>query len=282
MFDCIEFDDALRWIDVASNLAFALVDFSAHGREDCAHRLLSGWLARTGDHAALGMLPCYFVYRALVRALTSRLRGDEATRARYLRIASAIANARRDAQPVLLLCHGVSGSGKSLASRSLAERLDAIRLYSDVERKRYAGVSSETRLSTDAYSDTAIDQVYERLLSEAGVVLDSGYTAIVDATFLREPNRTAFISLAARLGARVAILDFAASQASLAVRVAARVARGADASDTDAAVLAKQIKHAAPLTEPEAAIALRFDADCDAAAYGGRAFWVRLLATLRT
>lgn len=282
MFDCIEFNDALRWIDVASDLAFALMDFSAHGRDDCAHRLLSGWLARTGDHAALGVLPCYFVYRALVRALTARLRGDEAARARYLRIASAMAHARRDARPVLLLCHGMSGSGKSLASRALAERLGAIRLSSDVERKRCAGVPGETRLSPDAYSDTAIDRIYATLLSEAGVVLDSGYTAIVDATFLRERNRTAFLSLAARLGVRVAILDFAASQATLAARVAARAARGCDPSDADTTVLARQIEHADPLTEPEAAIAIRFDTDCDAAAYGSRAFWAPLLAALRT
>ncbi|ACB68617.1 conserved hypothetical protein [Burkholderia ambifaria MC40-6] len=282
MFDCIEFDDTLRWIDVASDLAFALMDFSAHGREDCAHRLLSGWLARTGDHAALGVLPCYFVYRALVRALTASLRGDEAARARYLRIGSTMADARRDAQPVLLLCHGVSGSGKSLASRALAGRLGAIRLSSDVERKRSAGVPGNTRLPRDTYSDTAIDRIYERLLSDAGVVLDSGYTAIVDATFLRERNRAAFISLAARLGVRVAILDFVAGQATLAARVAARAACGCDASDADAAVLARQIEHADPLTELEAAIAIRFDTDCDVAAYGSHAFWAPLLAALRT
>ncbi|QDW54768.1 AAA family ATPase [Burkholderia sp. KBS0801] len=282
MFDCIEFDDTLRWIDVASDLAFALMDFSAHGREDCAHRLLSGWLARTGDHAALGVLPCYFVYRALVRALTASLRGDEAARARYLRIGSTMADARRDAQPVLLLCHGVSGSGKSLASRELAGRLGAIRLSSDVERKRSAGVPGNTRLPRDTYSDTAIDRIYERLLSDAGVVLDSGYTAIVDATFLRERNRAAFISLAARLGVRVAILDFVAGQATLAARVAARAACGRDASDADAAVLARQIEHADPLTELEAAIAIRFDTDCDVAAYGSHAFWAPLLAALRT
>lgn len=278
MFDCLEFDDALRWIDVASDLAFALMDFSARGREDCAHRLLSGWLDRTGDHAALGVLPCYFVYRALVRALTARLRGDEAARARYLRIASAMADARRDAQPALLLCHGVSGSGKSLASCALAERLGAVRLSSDVERKRVAGVSAGTRLPSGAYSDTAIDEIYDRLLSEARVVIDSGYTAIVDATFLRQCNRTAFIALAARLGMRVALLDFTASRATLAARVAARAARGRDASDADTAVLARQIEHADPLTGAEAAIAIRFDTDCDAAAYESGAFWSPLLA----
>ncbi|AOR73141.1 kinase [Burkholderia stabilis] len=282
MFDCIEFGDALRWIDVASDLAFAWMDFSARGRADCAHRLLSGWLARTGDYEALGVLPCYFVYRALVRALTARLRGDDAARSRYLRIASEMAAARREAQPALLLCHGVSGSGKSAASRALAERLGAIRLSSDVERKRFAGAAEVTRLPPCAYSDASIGEVYERLRSQAGTVVDSGFTAIVDATFLLQRNRTAFISLAAQLGVRVAILDFTASDATLVSRVAARAARGHDASDADTVVLARQIGHADPLTASEAAISIRFEADCDVAAYGSHTFWAPLLTALRT
>ncbi|MBR8141627.1 AAA family ATPase [Burkholderia sp. AU19243] len=281
MFDCIEFDDALRWIDVASDLAFAMMDFSARGRVDCAQRLLSGWLARTGDHAALGVLPCYFVYRALVRALVARLRGDDAARNRYLRAASAMADTRRNARPVLLLCHGVSGSGKSQASRALAARLGAIRLSSDIARKRAAGAADATRLPERAYSDQAMDAIYARLLADAAVVLDCGYAAIVDATFLSEHNRAAFMSLAARRGVPVAILDFTASRATLAARVAARAAHGRDASDADTAVLARQLEHAAPLTEAEAAIAIRFDTDCDPAAYESAAFWTPLLAALR-
>lgn len=281
MFDCIEFNDALRWIDVASDLAFAWMDYAARGRADCAHRLLSGWLARTGDHAALAVLPCYFVYRALVRALTARLRGDEATRGRYLRVASDMAQARRDARPLLLLCHGMSGSGKSVASRALAERLGAIRLSSDAERKRFASAPEDTRLPPAAYSETAIDAVYDRLRAQAGEVLASGYTAIVDATFLLRRNRAPFISLAEQRGVRVAILDFTASPATLAARVAARAAHGRDASDADTAVLARQVERAEPLAGVEAAITIRFETECDVAAYGSRAFWAPLFAALR-
>ncbi|OED11734.1 kinase [Burkholderia sp. A2] len=279
---CDTLDVTVRWIDVASDLAFALTDYSAHGRADCAHHLLSEWLARTGDHAALGVLPCYFVYRALVQAMTARLRGDEAARRQYLRVASDMAQARCDVRPALLLCHGVSGSGKSLASRALAEQIGAIRLSSDVERKRDARAPEHTRLSAAAYSNSAIDAIHERLREQAGVVLASGYTAIVDATFLRRRHRAAFMSLAAQRGVRVAILDFVASRATLAARVAARAERGCDASDADTAVLARQIDHAETLAPAEAAIAIRFDTDCDATAYGDRAFWAPLFAALRT
>lgn len=283
MFDCIEFDDALRWIDVASDLAFAVMDFAAHGRDDCAHRLLAGWLNATGDHAALGVLPFYAVYRALVRALVARLRGDTAGRERserYLHVAKAVAARARDARPCLLLCHGVSGSGKSLASRALAERLGAIRLSSDAGRKRLAGMPETTRLPASAYTAAATDRIYDSLLAQAQTVLESGYTAIVDATFLHERNRAAFIALAQRLGVPIVILDFVASPATLFARVAARAALGHDASDADTAVLAEQLAQAEPLNDAERVLAIRFDTGVEPDAYESEAFWTPLLDVL--
>ncbi|KVT61819.1 AAA family ATPase [Burkholderia ubonensis] len=280
MFDCIEFDDALRWIDVASDLAFAMMDFSAHDRDDCAHRLLAGWLAATGDHAALGVLPFFMVYRALVRAFAARLRGDALDRIRYLRVATAIAARTREVRPCLLLCHGVSGSGKSLASHALAGRLGAIRLSSDAERKRLAGRAEVARLPALAYTADAIDRIYEHLLVNAQTVLENGHTAIVDATFLRERNRAEFVALAHRLGVRVIILEFVADPSTLFARVSARVAQGRDASDADAAVLAGQLAQAEPLTAEERVLAIRFDTAVEPTAYGSEAFWTPLLARL--
>ena len=280
MFDCIEFDDALRWVDVASDLAFAVMDFGAHGRDDCAHRLLCGWLAATGDYAALRQLPFYTAYRALVRALVARLRGDPAERARYLRVAHGVVERVRNTQPCLLLCHGVSGSGKSLASRALAERLGAIRLSSDAERKRLAGMAETARLPASAYTARQTDAIYENLLAHAQTVLESGYTAIVDATFLRERNRAAFIALARRLGVRIVILDFAVDRATLFARVAARAALGRDASDADTAVLLGQLARSEPLSAAERALTIRFATGVEPGAYEGEAFWRPLLEAL--
>ncbi|WP_042338988.1 bifunctional aminoglycoside phosphotransferase/ATP-binding protein [Paraburkholderia ferrariae] len=278
MFDCIEFDDALRWIDVASDSAFAIMDFAAHGREDCAHRLLCGWLAATGDYASLHVMPFYMVYRALVRALAARLRGDGAAHARYLRVATDIAG--REPRASLLLCHGVSGSGKSVASRALAGRLGAIRLSSDAVRKRLAAVSETVRLPHSAYTAERLDAVYDALLSHAQNVLESGRTAIVDATFLHARHRAEFVALAQRSGVPVAILDFTADLPTLRGRIAARAALGRDPSDADVAVLASQIEQAEPLSATEAALAIRFDTAVAPAAYAGAAFWAPLLDAL--
>ncbi|UUZ73062.1 hypothetical protein LP415_06550 [Polaromonas sp. P1(28)-8] len=63
-FDCIEFDPALRWVDVLDDVTFAVMDLDARGRRDLAFRLLNGWLDRTGDHGGLPALRFSLVYRA--------------------------------------------------------------------------------------------------------------------------------------------------------------------------------------------------------------------------
>ncbi|HEM7889498.1 TPA: hypothetical protein U2Q27_002052, partial [Burkholderia cepacia] len=47
------------------------------------------------------------------------------------------------------------------------------------------------------------------------------------------------------------------------------------------AVLAWQVERAEPLAGAEAAITIRFETECDVAAYGSRAFWAPLFAALR-
>jgi aminoglycoside phosphotransferase family enzyme len=90
-YDCIEFDPALRCIDVLDDIAFTVMDFSARGRQDFAFRLLNAWLDRTGDHEGLPALHFSVVYRALVRAQVEQLRGGrrEAAARRYLQSALA-------------------------------------------------------------------------------------------------------------------------------------------------------------------------------------------------
>jgi aminoglycoside phosphotransferase family enzyme len=70
-FDCIEFDPALRWIDVMSDVAFLTMDLKAHGRGDLAFRCLDAWLQHSGDYPGLQVWRFYEVYRALVRAMAS-------------------------------------------------------------------------------------------------------------------------------------------------------------------------------------------------------------------
>ncbi|MBF3436129.1 bifunctional aminoglycoside phosphotransferase/ATP-binding protein [Burkholderia pseudomallei] len=288
MFDCIDFDDALRWIDVINDLSFLLMDLHAHDRAALAHRLLNRWLDETGDFAGLAALPLYVAYRALVRALVATMRagGDAAARAarierarRYVDVAAHAARARR---PCLLLCHGYSGSGKSVASRALADVSGAIRLSSDSERKRarpFAAVDARP-LPASAYTPQQIDAQYERLRALARDVLRAGYTALVDATFLSHARRARFFALARELGVPVYVLDFHASRACLERRVDARAAARDDHSDAGAAVLATQRASADPLDADERARTIGFDTDVPLATLRSAGYWRPVLDVL--
>ncbi|MEI6624664.1 MAG: hypothetical protein WCP28_22475, partial [Actinomycetes bacterium] len=75
-FDCIEFNDTLRWLDVANEIAFAYLDLLRHHRSDAASWLLNEWLTISGDFDAMTVFRLYVVNRALVRAKVALLSGN--------------------------------------------------------------------------------------------------------------------------------------------------------------------------------------------------------------
>lgn len=275
-FDGLEFDPALRWIDVFSDAGFLMMDLLAHGRSDLAWRFINGWLDHTGDHAGLPMLRLVLVYRALVRAMVGTLRGtprDAAGVREYLALAEQLVGHR---VPRLLLTHGLSGSGKSHVSARLLEAAGALRLRSDVERKRLFGLAADERSAERVpggiYGPCASARTYDQLWQAARVALQAGWSVIVDATFLRRPERDRFHALALELGAPFALLDCQAGEAVLRERVAARAQRGDDASEADLAVLAAQRELDDPIADDETpyTLALHTDRPWDAAALAAR------------
>jgi aminoglycoside phosphotransferase family enzyme/predicted kinase len=286
IFDCIEFNDEMRWIDVMSEVAFTVMDLEDRGRADLAHRFLNAYLERTGDYVGLAVLPFYLTYRALVRAKVALLRAGQPgaggsaalTEARgYLRRASKYAEPPR---PALIITHGLSGSGKTTLSEALLERIGAVRVRSDVERKRIHGVDPHERsraaVGGGLYAGAATDSTYDRLASLARAIVDGGRAAIVDAAFLQRSRRDAFRALAAELDVPFVILAFEAEEATLRERIAARVARGSDASDADLAVLTHQIATREPLGVDERAYAVVYDAEKPVEAARAPSAWVEL------
>jgi predicted kinase len=204
-----------------------------------ANQLLNRWLDRTGDSAALALLPFFQSLRAAIRAhiLAGTHRDDEATA--YLTSATLHL---QPGVPRLIAIGGLSGSGKSTLARGIAadfQPLPGARIIrSDSLRKRLAGVTPETRLPADSYTQAASDRVYAAMLAEARQVLAAGYTAIIDAAFLRAGERQAVDALAAemRLPCHGIWLDVPADL--LRDRLARR---RDDASDADQSVLAQQL-----------------------------------------
>jgi aminoglycoside phosphotransferase family enzyme/predicted kinase len=270
-FDCIEFNEELRWIDILSETAFLFADLEARGRADLAWRFLNRWLAVAGDYAGLEVLGFYRVYRALVRAKIACLsmRGaDDGKRARLLtqfrRYFDYAERATATARPMLAIAHGFSGSGKSRLVLRLCERLPAIRVASDIERKRLAGFAAQDSTHSGPengiYAPDFTRRTYARLLELARTLLQAGFSVILDATYLRAEWRDACRDLAETLGAAFFILAMRAPEALLNERIRARLARGGDPSEADEDVLTRQIAEAEPLDETEMAFALPIDA----------------------
>lgn len=268
-FDGIEFNADMRWIDVISEMGFLTMDLQARGMPQHAWRVLNAWLSRSGDYAGLALLNFYQVYRAMVRAKVSGIRLsqddlDPQTRENlegqvyaYLDLAERFTQPR---QPTLLIMHGLSGSGKTHISQKLLQELGLIRLRSDAERKRLAGLPADHSAASDPgtglYSESQNELTYARLARLTESVLDAGFDVIVDATFSRLADRQRFAQLAQSKGCGFGILDCQASVETLRARIEKRQAEGHDASDADLHVLEKQLKNAAPLQADEPALVI--------------------------
>jgi aminoglycoside phosphotransferase family enzyme/predicted kinase len=257
-FDCIEFDANLRWIDVQNEIAFAVMDLYARGSEALALRLLNAYLGRTGDYAGLAVFDVYLVYRAMVRAKVARLRatgeqGDTAVEserdfALHLKLADRFTKPKAR---VLIVMQGLSGSGKSVLSEALYVAIGALRLRSDVERKRVAGLDLEapsgSAIGTDLYSEGATLATYAELTLSARQILEAGWPVIIDAANLERWQRETFRALARELAIPFLIVTCDADEAVLRSRITRRQAIGGDASEADLAVLDHQLKTAEAL-----------------------------------
>ncbi|MEZ4332434.1 MAG: AAA family ATPase [Myxococcota bacterium] len=266
LFDCLEFDLALRTIDVLDETAFAFMDFLAHRRRDLAFRFLNAYLEITGDYAGVPCLPFFTLHRALVRAKVASIRfrqaGVDAAVAadlaadveRHVAVAETQTIVR---DPLLVVTCGLSGSGKTTVGGALVEALPALRIRSDVERKRLAGLAAEARTDSPIggglYDAAASERTYDRLESLARILLGAGTSVVVDAAFLLRRDRARFRDLARAVGARFRIVLCDAPIETLRSRVEARSAAGRDASEAGAAVLDHQLTYYEPPEGDEAA-----------------------------
>lgn len=260
IFDGVEFNDALRWIDVMSELAFLIMDLDDRGAPGMANRALNAYLHKSGDYGGILLLRFYQVYRAMVRAKIACIRVDQNDKQRavldqYRSYASLAERYTQAPKPYLLINHGVTGSGKSTISRQLADVLGAIWLRSDVERGRDGYGVNRGR-----YSVSARDAVYDRLLQLSGAIIDSGFGLIVDATFLQAAQRARFRALAGAKHLPFLIMETHADEAELRERVGRRLRQGDDPSEADLEVLDNHLKTREPLFGQELAVAVSIEA----------------------
>ena len=265
-YDCIEFNPDLRWIDVASDVAFVTMDLAGRGRPDLAAEVTSAWMEAADDHAAASVLSVHRVARAVVRAAVAAIRAAQeggapadarvarADTERYLALAESLSS---PCMPRLVVVTGPSGSGKSTLAGTCVARLEGVRLRSDVERKRLFGMGPTDRAegprAAALYSPETTRRVYERLATLARGLLAAGATVVVDATGNSRWQREILAAAARETGAGIAWLEIDLPLETLLARVADRWRSGTDPSDATAETVRLQVRSRDPITPAELA-----------------------------
>lgn len=254
-YDCVEFAPELRVMDVLSDLSFLVMDLVARGRPDLGFVLLNRYLEKNGDYSGMTLFGLYFIYHCMIRAKVAAIRNTERSMKELeSRLAVAIEWIER-APPTLILMHGLSGSGKTWLSSRLLGELPAIRIRSDIERKRLHGLGelerSNSGVEEGIYTQSATADVYDHMMEAADSLLSGGFNVILDASFLRRSLRSAAEELAGNRGASFVILETTTARGELERRLLRREAAGSDSSEACREVLDYQLDHADPLDEAE-------------------------------
>lgn len=255
LFDCIEFNEPFRYVDVMYDVGFVVMDLLARNCSPLATAFLNHYIERTGDWEGLQLLPLYISRQAYVRAkVTSFLLNDPSvdqatkegasqTAAAYYRLAWSVVQPQTGR---LFLMAGLSGAGKSTTARELARQTGAIHLRSDAVRKHLAGIPLDQRGEDQLYTAEMSQKTYDRLLALGLLLAQAGFTVILDGKYDRQNLRGAVLEAAQRLGVGVQMLHCTAPEAVLRQRISDRQG---DIADATVAVLEQQWME--PFAPPE-------------------------------
>lgn len=250
-FDAIEFGDEYSAIDVLYDLAFPIMDLVCARAFGHANLLMNRYLEVTSDYSGLHVMPLFMSLRAAVRAMVHALEfqskhadtADQIAAHAYFDLAQACLER---SPRKLIAVGGVSGTGKSLLARKLANsilpREGAIVLRSDAVRKHLFHQAALVPLPSRAYDGKANRRVFRALCRDAHRALMSGYSVIVDATFLDSEKRKTLEEIAAKKSIPFSGLWLEAEESVLLKRIAGRKS---DVSDATRNVVLGQLERGA-------------------------------------
>jgi predicted kinase len=245
------------------DIAFLVMDLVSRQRSDLAYRFLNRYLEITGDYDSLELYTLYFVYRCLVRAKIAVIRGLE--HKHDTRSKSDLSRVRKFCDlaliqsvtwtPALIVMHGLSGSGKTWLSTRLMSALPAVRIRSDIERKRMfdlgESANSDSGVAEGIYTEAANEKLYTRIHNIAAKILRARHDVIIDAAYLMSSERQHAREVAAECDAGCVSIQTHAPANILRDRIGKRVLGGSKASEANLAVLAYQLENAESLTRKE-------------------------------
>lgn len=274
VIDCVEFNERLRYGDVASEIAFLAMDLDRLGALALSDELVAAYAERTGDHDMSSFMPFYKCYRACVRGKVESLRSrDTETPARERAEAADLARryfalARRYAKlasPAVIAVCGLSGTGKSTIASVVRARTGFNIVQSDRVRKRLAGLAPSQRIRSaygiGIYSDGFSRLTYYTMLGEATESLRHNRGVILDATFKAAAERNRVRGLAMRFHMPILFVECVVSSEEAVRRLERRMTLSNEASDATPEVYAMQQAEFEPISEVPAASHVTINTD---------------------
>lgn len=221
IYDCIEFSERLRYGDQAVDLAFFAMDLDYNEKWKESRYFIEQMSEKLDDPELASIIDFYKCYRAYVKGKVKSMKSaedevDEADREEAKRIARVYFNlalryALIGTHPVILICMGRIGTGKSTLARSLGDVLNVEVYSSDKIRKELAGLPLEERPADDIrkkiYSADMSRKTYGMLIEKAKDTIQNGRSVILDATFSTVTGRRNLIEELEKIGAEYLFIE---------------------------------------------------------------------------
>ncbi len=237
IFDCIEFNDRFRFIDIANDIAFLAMDFDFEKQHNLGDLLLRKAASEFRDPGMLQLADFYKCYRAFVRGKVESIQAnseEHTKRARHY-FHLALRYATVGSEPVVFVVMGGIATGKSTVAKQLARELDWPTFSSDEIRKTLAGLPLTLRTSAElrdeVYSARMTAQTYEQLLQKGLAALTACRGVILDATFSSRAKRDLLRETCTKARVRLQVVELEADRDEIAKRLEARNKTVAAVSD---------------------------------------------------
>ena len=236
--DCIEFSEwyHFRYLDAGYDVAFLAMDLEALGYAELGDEIVGRYIAASGDETMGVLQPLHRAFRAFVRGKVESIGAHAAevskeqraelaeSAARFFRLAASYGERR--AEPAVVVMCGLPASGKSTVAGTLAGRIGAAYVSSDIVRKQIAGIDPRERAGeafrAGLYSPEMTERTYAELRRRVREHLDAGRAVVIDAMHGRASERAAARALAAEHGVPCLIVELRLDEAAARARIAGR------------------------------------------------------------
>ena len=248
IFDCVEFNDEFRHLDVANDVAFLAMDLDRKGHPALARRFVDRMAEGLDDPGLRTVIPFYKSQRAQVRGKVHGLRAaaEEISAAEQARSRAqarhyyqlALRYAVAGPEPLVVVVMGRPGTGKSTQAEAVARALGWPHLASDRIRKTHVGVplheQPDAATRKRLYAAHATDATYAKLRTRALERARRQRSTVLDATFSRTAQRDTLRTALHAEDVPYVFVEVTAGDATLKKRLRERSTKDAAASDARA------------------------------------------------